>query len=226
MTDKETVHEAWNAVMRDVQAIRKDSVNKQQNFNFRGVDAVMNAVGPVLRNHGVIVVPVASEAHYRDVTYGSKDTKAREATVLVTYQVFGPAGDSFTMQVPAEALDSGDKATAKAMSVAYRTVLLQSLTIPTDDPDPDEEVFERAAEPEPVNYAELGWTDQAQHDAEKQVLKLVAQALPEDKQAEAKKIFVDGGLVYPLRKSEMEWWRQQLSLLQGPGEDPGPEEDF
>jgi hypothetical protein len=43
-----------------------------------------------------------------------------------------------------EAFDMGDKATAKAMSVAYRTCLLQALTIPTDDPDPDESSYEQA----------------------------------------------------------------------------------
>src|SRR5690606_2912843 len=48
-----------------------------------------------------------------------------------------------------EALDSGDKATAKAHSVAYRTFLLQALTIPTHEPDPDESSPERSTPPPP-----------------------------------------------------------------------------
>ena len=48
-----TVVEALSRIMRDVQSISKDSRNTQQNFNFRGVDAVVNAVGPVLREHVV-----------------------------------------------------------------------------------------------------------------------------------------------------------------------------
>ena len=41
-------------------------------------------------------------------------------------------------------MDAGDKATAKAMSVAFRTALLQSLCLPTDDIDPDAQSYERS----------------------------------------------------------------------------------
>jgi len=145
MTDKPTVYEAWSKVMEDVQAIGKNQTNSTpgQNYKFRGVDAVMNAVGPVLRQHKVIVVPEFVEQTHRDVLT-TKGNPSREATVLVTYRVYGPAGDSFTMQAPGESMDSGDKGTPKAMSVAYRTVLLQALTIPTDEPDPDSQTYERA----------------------------------------------------------------------------------
>ncbi len=42
-------------------------------------------------------------------------------------------------------MDSGDKATAKAMSVAYRIALIQALNAPTGDPDPDTQTYERSA---------------------------------------------------------------------------------
>ena len=42
-------------------------------------------------------------------------------------------------------MDSGDKATAKAMSVAFRTALLQALALPTDEPDPDSQSYERSS---------------------------------------------------------------------------------
>ena len=38
---------ALSAVMDDVQAVKKGDRNTQQNYNFRGIDAVINAVGPV-----------------------------------------------------------------------------------------------------------------------------------------------------------------------------------
>ncbi len=145
MTEKLTVFEAWSKVMEDVQAIKKSQRNNapNANYNFRGIDAVMNAVGPVLRKHGVFVVPETATASYRDVLT-STGKPSREATVMVHYRVYGPAGDSFPMCSPGEAMDSGDKGTPKAMSVAYRTVLLQALTIPTDEPDPDSQTYERA----------------------------------------------------------------------------------
>lgn len=142
-----TVTQALSAVMEDVQAVRKDNRNAQQGYVFRGIDAVMNAVGPVLRKHKVVIVPESVEPHYRDAMT-TTGKPAREVTVLVTYRAYGPAGDSITIQSAGESLDSGDKGTPKAMSVAYRTALLQALTIPTDEPDPDSFSYERApAEP-------------------------------------------------------------------------------
>lgn len=144
MTDeKPSVIEALSRVMGDVQAVGKESRNSQQGYAFRGVDAVMNAVGPALRRHGVVIVPEHVETHYRDAqTTSGKAT--REVTVVVTYRAHGPAGDSIVLQAPGEALDVSDKGTPKAMSVAYRTALLQALTIPTDEPDPDAAYYERA----------------------------------------------------------------------------------
>lgn len=144
------VQQAWAAVMADVQGLGKHgSVTAgPARFNFRGVDDVMNAVGPVLRTHGVSVVPTAVEHHPEDVTT-SKGSKMRNVTVLVSYAIHGPAGDSMTGAAAGEAADSGDKATPKAMSVAFRTFLLQSLCLPTDEPDPDQHQYERAEAPAP-----------------------------------------------------------------------------
>ena len=148
MTADITVHQAWTNVMVEVLAIRKAEQNKFQGFNFRGIDAVMNAVGPALRTHGVSVVPVEGAAVHRD--FASKDGKTQhEAIVTVTYRVTGPAGDHFDGWSIGEAADSSDKATTQSMSVAFRTFLLQALCIPTDAPDPDLNTVER---PPPVVF--------------------------------------------------------------------------
>jgi hypothetical protein len=52
-----TIQAALSAVMGDVQAVRKKDRNTSQNFSFRGIDAVVNAVGPALRTHQVVVLP-------------------------------------------------------------------------------------------------------------------------------------------------------------------------
>lgn len=142
MAEQLTVHQALSKVMGDVQAVKKDSKNQAQRFNFRGIDAVVNAVGPALRKHGVTILPEDVEVHRSNGTTASGKQTA-EVVVKVTYRVYGPAGDSIHGKVAAEAMDFGDKAIAKAMSVAYRTFLLQALTIPTDEPDPDSESYER-----------------------------------------------------------------------------------
>lgn len=144
MTEQPTIHQALSKVMGDVQAVKKDSKNQAQRFNFRGIDAVMNAVGPALRKHGVTILPEDVDVHRTNGTTANGKQTA-EVVVKVTYRVYGPSGDSIHGKVAAEAMDFGDKAIAKAMSVAYRTFLLQALTIPTDEPDPDSESFERGA---------------------------------------------------------------------------------
>jgi hypothetical protein len=146
VTDKPTVVEALSAVMAEVQAVGKKDRNSQQGYDFRGIDAVVNAVGPVFRKHGVIALPHKSEARYRDVQT-STGKPSRECTVTVTYRFYGPAGDFIDCEVPGESMDFGDKGAPKAMSVAYRIALLQALCIPTHDPEPDAQHYERAERP-------------------------------------------------------------------------------
>lgn len=142
-TPAPAVHEAWSSVMNDVRSLAKGDRNQFQNFNFRGVDAVLNAVGPVLRTHGVIVVPINVEAKHRDFL-DPKDKTIHEAIVTVTYRVTGPAGDYFDGMSIGEAADYSDKATTQAMSVAERVFFIHALTLPTDDQDPDHNTVERA----------------------------------------------------------------------------------
>ncbi len=133
------------AVMADCTHVLKKDRNEHQRFLFRGIDAVVNAVGPVLRKHAVIVMPQIRECTYETVvtTTGKPSTACR---VLVDYVfVSGRDGSTVVASVAAEAWDAGDKATPKAMSVAMRTALLQALALPTDDPDPDSLSFERGA---------------------------------------------------------------------------------
>ena len=139
-----TVQDALNAVMRDVQAVGKHERNNHQGFNFRGIDAVLNAVGPAFREHGVIALPRILSADYQQIEIGAKRTLSGHVRLTVEYTFTGPEGDALSCTVAAESMDSGDKATAKAMSVAYRTALLQVLCLPTDEPDPDSHTYERA----------------------------------------------------------------------------------
>lgn len=139
-----TVHQAWSMVMGDVKAVGKDGWNPDQKFKFRGIDAVMNAVGPILRKHNVIVIPEAGELLTERYTTG-RGTAMKNATVHMRYTVIGPAGDTFAGSAWGEAADSSDKSVSKAESVAYRTFLLQGLTLPTDESDPDASSHERVA---------------------------------------------------------------------------------
>jgi hypothetical protein len=140
------VHVAWTRVMRDVRGIGKGSRLEMPGlkpFNYRGVDEVFNAAGPALRRHGVTILPVRVDAVYRD-TRTSKGNAMRECTCTVDYLIVGPDGGTLpTGQSRGEAVDTMDKGTTKAMSVAYRNFLLQALCVPTNLPDPEASGVER-----------------------------------------------------------------------------------
>ena len=136
------IFQALSDVMADVTAVGKDSQNKAQGFNFRGIDAILNMVAPALRNHGVTVVPIVEDKQYDLVPTKSGGTMGH-AVLTVRYRFTAVDGSYIETVVYGEAMDSGDKTYAKAMSVAFRTALIQCLAIPTNDRDPDEDSYER-----------------------------------------------------------------------------------
>lgn len=135
---------AWSRVMDDIRGISKNELYNAAGtrYNFRGVDRTVNAFAPVLRRHGVLVIPSDVQTSYRDFTNSNKKIQ-RECTVIVTWTIYGPKGDSFTAKSAGEALDSADKGTAKAQSVALRVLLLTAGMVPTGDPDPDSVYIDR-----------------------------------------------------------------------------------
>ncbi|MFC8274912.1 ERF family protein [Streptomyces sp. NPDC057271] len=124
-----SVHMALANVMRDVVPVGKDQVNTSQRYKFRGIDDLMSAVAGPLRAHGVFILPEVVEKTAE--RYGP-DGKMTTVRLTMRYRVYGPAGDCLEATVPGEASDFADKATNKAMSAAFKYLLLQVLMIPVD----------------------------------------------------------------------------------------------
>ncbi|MFE7754276.1 ERF family protein [Streptomyces sp. NPDC057429] len=141
------VHIAWLRVRREIRAIGKGEKYEdgRTKYNFRGTDTVVQYFGPVTLKHGVNVLPVRTET-----SYGTKNTKSggtmRECTATVTWHIMGPLGDILTLQTAGEALDTSDKSTTKAQTVALRNLLLNGGLIPTGERDPDADRIERGNE--------------------------------------------------------------------------------
>lgn len=139
-----SIIERLSAVAAETGAVRKNERNAQQGFQFRGIDTIVNATTDSMRRHQVIVTPDVRHVDREQYTTRS-GAVMHSVNVVVGYTFHGPSGDSVTAVVAAEGADAGDKATAKAMSVALRTALLQVLYLPTDEPDPhDADAHERA----------------------------------------------------------------------------------
>jgi hypothetical protein len=140
------VQECITEVMKTVRAVGKDSTNTQQHFNFRGIDAVVNALSPAMREVGLSVRPSGILSITHEPFQSKSGTSGTAVNVIVEYTFTGPDGDELKSVVAAEANDYGDKATPKAMSVAFRTCLLQAFALPTDETDPDAQSYDRGEE--------------------------------------------------------------------------------
>ena len=215
MSDTPSVQEALAAVMAAVRSVGKDDYNQHQKFNFRGVDAVVNAIGPALRDHGVIVLPDLQSFQSGEY-HTTKGAQMRSVTVHVRYTFVGPKGDELVCSVLGEASDSGDKAVPKAMSVAFRTALLQALCLPTDEPDPDSQSHERTTapvqQPAEPDWVALGWKDQADHDEAKALIKGSASLLSDDSK-EALKAWAPGNVKVVMSREEVDRYADQVKAL-------------
>lgn len=143
-----SVYKAISAVASEMaeQGISKDRENRQQGFNFRGIDQVYNALAPMLAKHGLVILPRITE---RTVTERATQRGGVLFYVVVKAEfdfVAVEDGSKHTVVTYGEAMDSGDKATNKAMSIAYKYAAFQTFCIPTEQTamDPDAEIHQPA----------------------------------------------------------------------------------
>jgi len=128
------VYQAINSVQADLSSvgITKDRRNQAQGYSFRGIDDCYNAVAPLLAKHGLCILPRVLSRDVREVT-NAKGTLLFYTAVTVEYDfVSAEDGSKHTISMFGEAMDSGDKATNKAMSAAYKYAVMQAFSIPTE----------------------------------------------------------------------------------------------
>lgn len=131
------IYKKMSEVMRDIGSVGKDQKNQAQGFKFRGIDQFVNSLYPALTKHGVFMAPrcVSEQHELKEVTRGSgKAGIDKHVTILMEYDFFAEDGSKVTVgPIPAEGLDSGDKATNKALSAALKYALIQTFSVPTED---------------------------------------------------------------------------------------------
>lgn len=134
------IYDAILGIMEDVGAIGKDGKNEKQGYKFRGIEAVMNALQPALIKRRVIPVPTVIEQRRDERVTGSGGTIIY-STITTRYDfISAEDGSVLSATVIGEGMDTGDKSSNKAMSVAFKYACFQVLCIPTEetvDPDAD-----------------------------------------------------------------------------------------
>jgi hypothetical protein len=166
------IHEKMVAIMRDCNAIPKNSINQSQGFKFRGIDTIYNELHSVFAKHGVFCMPEVLAERMED-RKSSKGNSLIYRILTIKYKFVAEDGSHDYAVVTGEGMDSGDKAANKAMSIAHKYCLMQALMIATEDlVDPDAESHDSTppaasgkvvATPTPVSVEPV--INQTQYDA-------------------------------------------------------------
>lgn len=154
------VYQAINSVQSELCkiGIAKDSRNNQgQGYNFRGIDAVYNVLSSIMAQNGLVIVPRMLAR-----TCEERVSKSGGALFYVTVEaefdlISAEDGSKHTARTFGEAMDSGDKATNKAMSAAYKYMAFQTFAIPTSgDNDADSSTHEVVRKKPTIDNNRLG----------------------------------------------------------------------
>ena len=147
------VYKAINAVQAELAkvGITKSRTNTQGvGYKFRGIDDIFNTISPLLAEHKLCILPrVISRDCVERIS--QRGMALFYVTVEVEFDfVSSEDGSKHTIKTFGEAMDSGDKATNKAMSAAYKYAALQAFAIPTEG-DNDTENQTHEIQPEQQN---------------------------------------------------------------------------
>ena len=136
------IYKAINSIMDEIPAIGKSQKNAQQGFMYRGIDVVMNVLQPLLSKHKVFAVPEVLE-HIREERQTKSGGNLIYSICKIKYTFYADDGSNVSAVVVGEGMDSGDKATNKAMAIAFKYACFQVFCIPTEEmKDPDGETPE------------------------------------------------------------------------------------
>jgi hypothetical protein len=159
------IHAALLGAMRDICKLGISKTSKASaggsSYNYRGIDAAMNEMSPILVNNGITVTP-----KYSDLTltkYERDGGKFSHAVTLKGSFTFAAAdGSSVVAEAYGESIDTSDKATIKAQTVAFRTVLFQQFIVPLMAMDTELDDVESGGEdPQLVSFREAAMGGEA-----------------------------------------------------------------
>ena len=135
------IYKAISDVMAEIGAVGKGK-KSQQGYMYRGIDAVMNAINPALVKHRVFIVPEILE-QTREERNSKNGGLIIYSVCRIRYRFYADDGSYIETIVIGEGMDSSDKATNKAMSIAFKYACFQVFCIPTEEMvDPDAEGHE------------------------------------------------------------------------------------
>ena len=142
MTARQQAPHVYRAINAITAAFARDGIpkthtNLKDQYQYRSIDDVLNRLGPLLAKHRLCVLPRVLK-HRTKQCAGEQDAMLVSVRLLAAFDLVSARdGSCHTVQAWGEALDGGDKGTAKAMSSAYKAAMLQAFCIPVASDDAD-----------------------------------------------------------------------------------------
>ena len=145
------VYQAINQIVRSFSKspIAKLHTNAIEQYQYRSIDDVLNRLGPLLARHGLCVLPRVLRREAED-RLGDAGVLLVNVRLLVAFDLVSARdGSRHVVKAWGEALDHGDKGTAKAMSAAYKGAMLQTFCVPVGNAEADSSSYRLRADPTP-----------------------------------------------------------------------------
>lgn len=176
----ETIHQLMGQVLDELPPIGKDDTAPANmgGYNFRGIESITAHLKPLLGKVGVFVVPETLDRTDSTRTVG-RDRTMFVVDVHVRFTFYGPAGDSLSASAWGQGTDMGDKATQKAYTSAFKSMLAVAFCIADSATDSERhDVPETQTEP-------LGVEDETPAaEEDREWIKSRIAALPDGQKAE------------------------------------------
>lgn len=108
------------------EGIAKNRYNRDHDYWYRGIDDVTAALSPLLAKHRLCLFPTVRKQKIAEMSDGGT-----KATVRLELEFISARdGSRHSVEIVGEAVDSTDKAAAKAISAAYKQALLLTFCVP------------------------------------------------------------------------------------------------
>jgi hypothetical protein len=184
--------------------ISKTRQNQSQHYSFRGIDDVFNVLAPLLARHKLVVVPRVLRRECVERTT-QKGGVLFYVTVEAEFDFISALdGSKHTARTFGEAMDSGDKATNKAMSAAYKYAAFQTFCIPTEGDNDSENTTYDDIEPESVTNQYDDWLVDMQAVAETEGYAALVKAIAGSKESYRTRLKSTGGKQWAAMKEQAE----------------------
>lgn len=123
--------------MQQIPVVPKgQSTESGPRFKYRGIDDLRNVIHPLFAELGIVVIPTVLDAIHDTVEKTDRDGTIKiefRARLRVQFTLYADDGSSVSAVVESESIDSRDKGTMQAMSVAEKILYIALFILETGD---------------------------------------------------------------------------------------------